>query len=211
MSEDIRKLYRKALLLSIFTIGYNLIEGLVSVFLGYKDETLTLFGFGIDSFIEVISGSGILLMVLNIRRNQESSVTDFEITALKITGFSFYGLSVGLIVAGILSILHHHTPVTTFWGIIISLVSIAVMLLLVLAKLNIGKKLNSDPIIADANCAKVCIYMSVVLLFASFIYELTGFAYADILGAVGLIWFSVHEGQESMTRAKEKKYEGARH
>ena len=36
-----------------FTIAYNLLEGLVSVYFGAQDEALTLFGFGVDSFIEV--------------------------------------------------------------------------------------------------------------------------------------------------------------
>jgi hypothetical protein len=58
-SED--KLYRKAYWLSLFTIFYNIIEGIVSMVLGYKDETLSLFGFGADSFIEVMSGLGIAL------------------------------------------------------------------------------------------------------------------------------------------------------
>ena len=65
-------LYKIAFRLSLFTIVYNLIEGLVAVIFGYKDESLTLFGFGVDSFIEVISGFGIAHMVLRIRQNPAS-------------------------------------------------------------------------------------------------------------------------------------------
>ncbi|MFL7870664.1 MAG: hypothetical protein AB8I58_17680, partial [Anaerolineales bacterium] len=61
-----------ALWLAIFTILYNLAEGLVSIFFGLSDETLTLFGFGVDSFIEVMSGIGILAMVLRIRQNPDT-------------------------------------------------------------------------------------------------------------------------------------------
>ena len=64
ISEE--KLYQKAYLLSLFTIFYNLIEGVVSMLLGYEDETLTLFGFGVDSFIEVMSGIGIAMMIRRI-------------------------------------------------------------------------------------------------------------------------------------------------
>jgi divalent metal cation (Fe/Co/Zn/Cd) transporter len=198
-----KKLYTQVLFLSLFTIGYNVLEGFVSMFFGYKDETLSLFGFGIDSFIEVISGIGILQMVLRIRRNPENPVNNSEITALKITGYSFYGLSLGLLAGGIISIIQHHKPVTTFWGIIIALISIVVMLWLFISKIRVGKNLDSAPIIADANCTKVCIYMSVVLLAASLIYELTGFAFADVIGAAGLIWFSVSEGHEALEKAEE--------
>ena len=54
-----QQLYRKAFLLSLFTIFYNLFEGIISMIFGYSDETLALFGFGADSFIEVMSGVGI--------------------------------------------------------------------------------------------------------------------------------------------------------
>ena len=62
-----KRFYQYALWLAFFTILYNTLEGLVSVYLGVQDEALTLFGFGIDSFIEVISGIGIMAMVLRIR------------------------------------------------------------------------------------------------------------------------------------------------
>ena len=177
------KLYKQAYRLSLFTIFYNVAEGVVSMILGYQDETLVLFGFGVDSFIEVMSGIGIAIMIIRIKQNPESPKSGFEIRALKITGTAFYLLSAGLMVGIILNLINHHKPETTFWGVIISIVSIAVMVWLMRAKKRVGGKLNSEPITADANCTKICVYMSIVLLVSSLIYELTGFAYADVLGA----------------------------
>ena len=194
--------YKKAYQLSLFTIFYNIFEGLVSMILGFKDETLTLFGFGVDSFIEVVSGIGIAVMILRIQQYPESSKNGFEIKALKITGTSFYLLSAGLLVGIILNIIRNHKPETTFWGIVISLVSIIVMILLMTAKKSVGKYLHSEPIISDSNCTKVCVYMSIVLLIASLIYEITGFAYADAIGAACLIYFSISEGKEAFEKAK---------
>jgi divalent metal cation (Fe/Co/Zn/Cd) transporter len=205
MEHSDKKLYQRAYLLSLFTIIYNIVEGLVSMFLGYQDETLTLFGFGIDSFIEVMSGVGIAVMVLRIRNNPGSSRSTFEITALKITGTAFYLLSVGLLTGIVINLINRHEPRTTLWGVIISLVSVAVMTWLMWAKKKVGRQLHSDPIIADANCTKVCIYMSLVLLAASLIYELTGFAWADVIGAAGLIYFSFSEGKEAFEKAKGKE------
>lgn len=192
-------------MLSLFTIFYNIIEGIVSMFLGYQDETLALFGFGVDSFIEVMSGIGIAIMILRIRQNSLSKKSDFETVALRITGTSFYLLSAGLLAGVIINIIFQHKPETTFWGIIISIVSILVMTWLMKAKKKRGRLLKSDPIISDANCTKVCVYMSVVLLVSSLIYELTGFAYADAIGASGLIYFSVMEGKEAFEKAKGKE------
>lgn len=205
MTSSEQKLFKQAYLLSLFTICYNIIEGIISMILGYKDETLALFGFGIDSFIEVMSGIGIAVMILRIRQNPESPKSLFEIKALKITGVSFYLLSVGLLAGIVVNLINHHKPETTLWGVVISLVSIAVMVWLMNAKKKVGRQLNSEPIMADANCTKVCVYMSIVLLISSLVYELTGFAYADALGAAGLIYFSFTEGKEAFDKAKFKE------
>jgi divalent metal cation (Fe/Co/Zn/Cd) transporter len=202
-SEENR--YKQAYWLSLFTIFYNIIEGIVSMILGYEDETLTLFGFGADSFIEVMSGIGIAVMIFRIRQNPDSPKTKFETTALKITGTAFYLLSAGLFVGIIFNLINHRKPETTLWGVIISLMSILVMLWLMTAKRRVGKKLHSEPIIADANCTRICVYMSLVLLASSLIFELTGFVYADVLGTAGLVYFSIAEGKEAFEKARGKE------
>ncbi|WP_243345559.1 cation transporter [Parabacteroides sp. FAFU027] len=204
MTEKEQILYKKAYALSLFTIFYNVVEGVVSMILGYSDDTLTLFGFGVDSFIEVMSGIGIAVMIRRIGKNPDSPKSYFEITALKITGTAFYLLSAGLLAGIVVNIITHHKPETTLWGIVISLISILVMIWLMNAKKLIGHQLDSSPILADANCTRVCVYMSVVLLMSSLIYELTGFAYADAIGAAGLIYFSIMEGKEAFEKAKGK-------
>ena len=196
-----KRFYQYALWLAFFTILYNTLEGLVSVYLGVQDEALTLFGFGIDSFIEVISGIGIMAMVLRIRQNPDTPRGQFERTALRVTGLSFYLLSGGLLITALYNLSSGHKPETTLSGTIISIISIAVMWALVAGKRNVGRTLDSAPILADANCTMICIYMSVVLLASSLIYQLTGFGLVDSLGALGLIYFSVSEGRESFEKA----------
>lgn len=199
------KVYNLAFGLAIFTIVYNLVEGIIATYFGYSDETIALFGFGVDSFIEMISGIGIVVMILRIRSHPHSPRGDFEQTALKITGYSFYALVVGLTLSAIATFWLGVKPDTTIWGVIVSLISIVVMLFLIWGKIYTGKKLHSDAIIADANCTKVCIYMSCVLLASSGIYYLTNFAYADALGTLGLAWFSYEEGKECFEKAENKE------
>jgi len=195
-------LYKRALWLAMITVGYNLLEGLVAIYFGAADETLALFGFGVDSFIEVLSGAGIIAMVLRIRQNPDTERSQFEITALRITGVSFYILAVGLGATVIVNLIIGHKPETTLAGLIISIISIATMWLLIRAKRDVGGKLNSAPILADANCTLVCLYMSLALLVSSAIYELTGFGFVDSLGAVVLIYFSFNEGKEAFEKAR---------
>jgi divalent metal cation (Fe/Co/Zn/Cd) transporter len=190
-----------ALWLAVFTIGYNLLEGLVSVFFGLSDESLTLFGFGVDSFIEVMSGVGILAMVLRIRQNPGTPRSQFEKSALRVTGAAFYLLVAGLAATALYNLAVGHQPETTLAGLVISAISIAIMWALAAGKRKTGRMLNSQPILSDANCTMVCIYMSVVLLISSLIYELTGFGFVDSIGALGLIWFSYNEGKEAFEKA----------
>jgi len=196
------QLYKYAFLLAYITIFYNLVEGTVSVLLGLEDETLSLFGFGVDSFVEVISGIGILHMLIRIRNNMGETRDNFEKTALRITGTAFYLLTAGLIITAIYNTIIGHKPETTFWGIVISILSILTMTLLIKFKLKVGHSLNSKAIIADANCTKTCLYLSVVLLISSLGYELTGIGGIDSIGAAGIAWFAFKEGKEAFEKAK---------
>jgi divalent metal cation (Fe/Co/Zn/Cd) transporter len=198
---NLEKYWRYALWLAIFTIVYNLAEGAFSVFFGAEDEALTLFGFGVDSFIEVLSGIGILVMVLRIRNHPDTPRSQFEQTALRVTGTAFFILAAGLAVTAIYNLIVGHKPSSTLPGTIISLISIACMWLLVAAKRKVGRTLDSAPILSDANCTLTCIYMSLVLLAASLIYQFTGFGFIDSIGSLGLIYFSISEGKESFEKA----------
>jgi divalent metal cation (Fe/Co/Zn/Cd) transporter len=202
IQKNTQNLYwQYALWLAFFTVFYNIAEGVISIFFGVNDEALTLFGFGVDSFIEVMSGIGILAMVIRIRQNPDTSRSQFEITALRVTGTAFYLLALGLGATAIYNLFTAHKPATTLPGLVISVISIAVMWLLVAGKRKVGRTLNSIPILSDANCTLVCIYMSIILLASSLIYELTGFGFVDSIGAIGLIYFSIKEGREAFEKA----------
>jgi divalent metal cation (Fe/Co/Zn/Cd) transporter len=197
-----KKLWNIVLLLAVITVFYNFIEGLVSVFFGITDETLALFGFGIDSFIEVLSGIGIWHMVIRIKSNKGENIDAFQKTALKITGTSFYILAVGLLLTVAYNVYTGHKPETTFWGIVISSISILTMILLTKFKLNIGRKLDSNAVIADANCTKTCVYLSVLLLTSSILYEIFKIGYIDSIGALGIAFYAFKEGREAVEKSK---------
>ncbi len=196
-----KRLFSFALALSFITIVYNAAEGLLSLYFGGGDESFALMGFGVDSFIEVISGLGIAHMVLRIRRSPESARDAFERTALRVTGLAFYVLTAGLVLSAAFNAYTGHRPQDTLAGFVISAASILTMWLLLLAKRSVGKRLNSAAILADAECTRVCIYMSLVLLAASGAYMLFRIPYVDAAGCLGLAWFSFKEGRECFEKA----------
>ncbi|MDR4507847.1 MAG: cation transporter [Candidatus Brocadiaceae bacterium] len=198
-------LYQWALTLALITILYNVAEGIVSVLFGMKDEALSLFGFGIDSFVEVISGVGVWHMVRRFMKKGEADASRFELQALRITGTAFYILVFGLVVTSAISIFKGHKPETTFWGIVVALVSILSMWTLIHYKIKVGNRLNSQAILADANCTKACLCLSVVLLLTSVGYEFTGIGGMDAVGTMIIAALSFKEGRESFRKAQGVK------
>ena len=194
-----------ALWLSIITIIYNIIEGLVSVYFGSTDDTLVLLGFGIDSFVEVISGIGILHMVMRMQRSEIKDFDKFERLALRVTGVAFMLLAAGLVVGSVLKIIQHSKPETTLAGIIIAAVSILSMYFLMYYKLKTGRALNSEAIIADAHCTRTCLYLSFILLGSSVLYELFKINYIDVAGSMGIAWYAFSEGRESLEKARKNQ------
>lgn len=200
--ESKQRLLHVALWLAIITIAYNVAEGLISIYFGISDETLSLLGFGTDSLVEVISGIGILHMVIKLRKTGDDSRDLFERRALRITGTAFMILSAGLILGSVINIIGNYAPTTTVPGVIISFLSILTMYFLMKYKLDIGRKLKSEAIIADAYCTRTCFYLSIILLVSSILYEFFRISYIDVAGSIGIAYFAFREGLESFRKAQ---------
>ena len=196
------KLLNMALLLSIITVVYNTAEGLVSTYFGLQDETLALLGFGIDSFVEVISGLGIAHMIYRMKRYPVERRDRFERNALRITGSGLYLLTLGLAAGVVFNIVYKRSPDTTLVGLIIASVSIITMWLLIYFTVRVGKALSSDAIIADAHCTRTCLYLSLILLASSALYEWLRIPYVDVIGSLGITVLSFREGREAMQKAR---------
>ncbi|MBL8005590.1 MAG: cation transporter [Candidatus Kapabacteria bacterium] len=199
-----QRLWSLTLFLSYCTIGYNVAEGIIASYFGLSDESLALFGFGLDSFIEVISGVGILMMVYRTRRHI-SNRTSAEQRALRISGTAFYLLALSLVIGAGITIWFGKKPETTIASIIITSISILLMWTLSSTKISLGKRLNSPAIIADGKCTRVCLWMSVVVLASASIFHFTSFGYIDAIGAIGLAYFSWKEGKESFEKASSEQ------
>ena len=206
MSRTKEQLLKTALILSIITIVYNLFEGGISVYFGMHDETLTLFGFGVDSFVEVISGIGIAHMIMRMKKSTDIHKDNFEKTALKITGTGFYLLTAGLAVGAVINIFQAARPHTTFAGVIISVISILTMYFLMDAKLKTGNEMGSEAVISDAKCTKTCLQLSIILLAASLLYEVFQLQYIDAIGSIAIAYLSFKEGRESFEKASRSDF-----
>lgn len=83
------QLGKKALLLSYFTVGYNLMEGIASIIFGTLANSTALIGFGLDSFVESLSGS---VMIWRFRKHDsltKEEVEKMEKKAVALVGYTF--------------------------------------------------------------------------------------------------------------------------
>lgn len=155
---------RRALRLSLATVAYNLVEGLVSMAFGWQDDSLALFGFGADSFIEVASALLVLWKLMD-----HASLDRERRAALGIGGL-FVLLAAGVAGGAVVQLAAGHHPPTTVPGLVISLLSLAFMAWLWRAKRAAARALDSATLAADAACSLACIQLSAVLAAGSLVF-----------------------------------------
>lgn len=200
-------LVRTARRLAWFTVGYNLLEGLVSVAFGLKDESLSLFGFGLDSFIEVFSAVIVLWRLRREFGNGAGSVQR-ERLATRGIGVLFVLLAATVLVNSGFRLMRHAHPDTALPGIIISLASLSFMYWLYTAKMRVAKALDSRALKSDAVCSLACIWLSVVLLAGSGVYFLTKIWWIDSAAAIVIAVLVLREGVENIQGSLKKEFDG---
>ncbi len=196
-----------AKVLAIFTIAYNLVEGLVSMGFGWSDDSMALFGFGADSFIEVFSA---LLVLWRLRA--DGCGDDLIARERKVTkgiGWLLLLLAAGTLGGSLLQLKAKGHPSTTLPGLIVSLASLGFMVFLWRAKLAAAKALDSRALEGDAACSLACIQLSGILFAGSLLF-LTAPAlwWVDSAAALALSLFIAKEGWEMRSAAAREDFDG---
>ncbi len=182
--------------LEYFTIAWNGLEGLVAVVAGAIAGSISLVGFGIDSFIEVTSGS-----VLLWRMSVDAEVQRREVNerrALRIVGVSFLLLAAYIAYESVLDLWSRRSPEHSIPGIVLACVSLVVMPLLSKAKRKVGRALGSAAMHADAKQTEFCTYLSAILLAGLLLNASFGLWWADPLAALVMVPIIAKEGIEGL-------------
>ena len=142
MKADPRRL---AIILSFITITYNFIEAIISLYFGIEEESWSLVGFGLDSFIEI--GSALFVLW---RLKKSDNLSDNEITRERRgsmgIGILFILLAIVTMAGASERLISRAAPNTTLPGLIIALVSIVTMFFLWKAKKGFAIKLDSHTV-----------------------------------------------------------------
>jgi cation diffusion facilitator family transporter len=203
MSEDCSccepdlKFGRRALLLSYFTVAYNILEGVLSILAGGLASSIALIGFGMDSFIESISG-GIMIWRFSQTRLSEYDEERIEARAVKLVGWSFFVLAAYVLFEAVRKLITREVPEPSLFGIIIAATSLVVMPVLFIAKQRTGRKLGSRSLLADSKQTLACTFMSLALLLGLLANRLFGFWQADPVVGLFIGAWLVREGVETL-------------
>lgn len=182
--------------LEYFTIVWNAIEGLVAVTTGLIAGSISLLGFGIDSFIEVTSGS-VLLWKMSVDADVQRRERN-ERRALRIVGLCFLCLAAYIAYESGTDLWSKRTPENSVPGILLACVSLVVMPLLSRAKRKVGRALGSAAMHADAKQTEFCTYLSAILLAGLLLNAVLGLWWADPVAALIMVPIIAKEGIEGL-------------
>jgi cation diffusion facilitator family transporter len=196
-----RKLGRRALLLSYFTVAYNVLEGVLSILAGGLASSIALIGFGMDSFVESISG-GIMIWRFRQTRLSEAEEKRVEARAVKLVGWSFFVLAAYILFEAARKLITREAPEPSLFGIVIAATSLVVMPALFIAKQRTGRKLGSRSLLADSKQTLACTFMSFALLLGLLANRLFGFWQADPVVGLFIGAWLVREGIETLKESR---------
>ena len=188
--------HRKAFYLSVFTVIYNFLEGVISVVAGTVSGSIALVGFGLDSFVESLSGG---IMIWRFREHGNLSHEEEERKeerSAKLVAYTFFILGAYVLYESLKKLILREYSEPRLLGIIIALVSLAVMPLLFFMKYRLGKSIGSRSLVADSKQTLVCCYLSMALLLGLGLNYLFGIWWADPAAGMVIVVFLIREGYE---------------
>jgi len=191
-------LHKKALSLSYFTVGYNIAEGVVSISAGLLAGSIALVGFGLDSFVESLSGS---VMIWRLRKHgkvSEEAEEKVERRAVRLIAYTFFILGTYVLYESIEKLYVHEIPDPSLLGIVIAIVSIIVMPILFHLKYQTGKSMGSKSLIADSKETLACVFLSGALLVGLGLNYLFGLWQADPVVGLVIVTYLVKEGYTTL-------------
>jgi divalent metal cation (Fe/Co/Zn/Cd) transporter len=194
--------YTKALKLEYFTVGYNIVEGIFSVIIGYLSGSIALVGFGFDSAVESISGG---VLIWRLKKHGKIGIEEeerIERKTVKLVGYSFFILGAYVFIEAVKKLYFQEIPEPTIAGIIIAALSLIIMPILAKKKFKTAKEINSASLAADSKQTLICAYLSLALLIGLGLNYLFGLWWADPFSALVIVALIIKEGFDTLKEGK---------
>jgi len=195
------RLHRRVRLIVVFTITYNVIEGIIAVWAGVVASSAALIGFGLDSAVEVLSAAAIAWQFT--RKDPER----WEKVTVRAVGLAFFLLAAYVTVDAVLSLIGQEGPAHSPLGLGITALSLIVMPLLAWFEMRTGRELDSKSVMADATQLILCVYLSGAVFLGLILNAVLGWWWADSAAALVVALLAVREGIEAWRGDIESPFE----
>jgi len=193
---DRQALAQRGKRLEYFTLVWNSLEGVIAVVAGAWAGSISLVGFGVDSFIEVTSGAALLWRMgaeADAHRRER-----IEKVALKIVGVCFLVLAAYVTYEATTDLFRRQAPERSLPGIVLACASLVAMPLLSRAKRKVARGLGSAAMHADARQTEFCTYLSAILLGGLLLNAAFGLWWADPAAALVMVPIIAKEGLDAL-------------
>jgi cation diffusion facilitator family transporter len=200
------ELHRRGVRLEWFTVAWNVVEGVVAIGAGLLTGSVSLIGFGADSFIEVISAVVLLWRLRKAGPNASAEAhSEAERRALYLVAATFFLLSAYIAYEAVGALLSGQGPEDSTVGLVLSVISLLVMPALAYGKQRTGREMGSEALKADAAETWVCSYLSLALLVGVGLNAAFGWWWADPVGALAMLPVILWQGFETLGEAREER------
>lgn len=194
-----QSLINKSLRIEYFSTAWMAFEFAVGFYSGITAGSILLIAFGLDSFLEIISGSTLIWRLSKEANNaSEVEIEKAERRSSIVVGSILLLLSIYVLSVSIYNLFTHQVADTSVSGIAIAIASVILMPILTVQKRRLGKKINSDALIEDGMCNITCAYMAATVLIGVVVTALFNLWWIDSVAALVLVYFIASEGIESL-------------
>ena len=191
---------RRALWLEYFTVSWNVVEGIVAIAAGVVAGSIALVGFGLDSAIEVISGSALIWRFRQHGLGTETE-TAAERRAIFLVGVTFLLLALYVTYESVRKLALQEQPEESLVGIVLTAVSLVAMPGLAYFKRKVAGQLGSRALLADAKETLACSYLSFTVLLGLAANAAFGWWWADPVAGLAVVYWLAKEGREALREA----------
>jgi len=194
--------------IEVFTLIWMVLEMAVSIGAGIVAGSILLIAFGIDSLIELVSGTILLWRLLAESRGSDvKRVEQVEHQATLMVTITLGLLCAYVLVSAVYGLLTHSKPETSILGIGVSALAVFIMPYLAVTKRRIAKNIGSDALAGDATNSITCAYMAGTVLIGLLLNALFGWWWAENVAALLFLVWLLRETWETFEEAKEKREE----
>jgi divalent metal cation (Fe/Co/Zn/Cd) transporter len=188
-------LLRRGLMLEYATLGWNVVGTVVVILAAVSSSSVALFGFGLDSALEILASTVVVWHLRDTAGNRERP-------ALMLLGFAFCILAVYIAAQVIHGVVADHHAHASPLGIAWTAVTLVVMLALATGKARTGRALGNRVLVTEGRVTLVDACLAGAVLVGLVLNAAAGFWWADPVSGLVIVVYAVKEGVAALQESR---------